>query len=71
MKRIYILLVSVIFTTVSLGQTLNVVIGDATYQFPASQVGEMEFNDGITVTIMDKTFVLSDIDAMFIDETPV
>ena len=52
-------------------QTLNVKVGSVTYQFPASQTGDMTFAEGETVTIMGKTFPLADISAMSIDESTV
>ena len=52
-------------------QTLNVQVGNVTYQFPASQTGEMTYADGSTVTIMGKVFNLSDIDMMAVDDSEV
>ena len=52
-------------------QTLNVKVGSVVYQFPAAQTGEMTYADGETVTIMGKTFSLSDIDEMTVDDTKV
>ena len=55
----------------SLAQTLNVRVGNVTYQFPASQAGVMPFSDGTTLTVMNKAFALSEVDAMYVDETAV
>ena len=52
-------------------QTLNVKVGSVTYQFPASQTGEMTYANGETVTIMGKTFTLTDITAMTVDNSKV
>ena len=52
-------------------QTLNVTMGNVTYQFPANQTGEMNFTGGSTLTVMGKTFTLSDITSMTTDETAV
>ena len=52
-------------------QTLNVQVGNVTYQFPASEAGVMPFSDGTTLTVMGKTFTLSEVDAMYVDETEV
>ena len=52
-------------------QTLNVQVGNVTYLFPASQAGVMPFSDGTTLTAMGKTFTLSEIDNMWVDETAV
>ncbi len=52
-------------------QTLNVVTGDVTYQFPAEQTGDMTYTDGTTLTICNKVFAISDIDQIYIDLTEV
>ena len=52
-------------------QTLNVVVGDVTYQFPASDVGEMTYAEGTSLTIEHKTFAISDITRIYIDATEV
>ena len=52
-------------------QTLNVVVGDVVYQFPAAQTGEMNYADGTTLTIMGKVFTLTDITKMYVDATDV
>ena len=52
-------------------QTLNVKVGNVTYQFPATQTGEMTYTNGETVAIMGKTFTLADIDAMTVDNSEV
>ncbi len=54
-----------------LAQTLNVKVGSVTYQFPASQTGEMTYANGETVTVMGKTFSLADITAMTVDDSKV
>lgn len=52
-------------------QTMNVVVGNTTYQFPASQTGNMTYAGGTTLTIMGKTFNTSDITKIYIDNTEV
>ncbi|MBR4563980.1 MAG: carbohydrate-binding domain-containing protein [Paludibacteraceae bacterium] len=52
-------------------QTMNVQVGQVTYQFPATQAGAMTYSNGTTLTIMGKTFTLSEIDNMYVDETAV
>lgn len=52
-------------------QTLDVHTGSVTYQFPAKQCGEMTYQDGTTLTIQNKTFVLSEIGSITIDESEV
>ena len=58
-------------TIAAMGQTLNVKVGTVVYQFPATQTGEMTYADSETLTIMGKTFSLSDIDEMTVDNTNV
>ena len=55
---------------ISSAQTLNVTEGNVTYQFPASQTGDMTFANGETVTIMGKTFTLGNV-TMMVNETSV
>ena len=62
---------ALVLTMAAVAQTLNVKVGSVTYQFPASQTGEMTYQDGTTLTIMGKTFTLADIDAMTVDDSEV
>ena len=71
MKKIYVLLTALVLAIAATGQTLNVQVGNITYQFPASQTGEMNYLDGTTLTVMGKTFTLADISSMTIDDTKV
>ena len=71
MKKILALLTTLVLTIAVTGQTLNVKTGGITYLFPASQTDMMTYADGQTLTIMGKTFTLSEIDAMTVDETNV
>ena len=77
MKQSALIRMMVILTTLyfslftSMAQTLNVRVGSVTYQFPATQCGEMTYTDGTSLTILNKTFTLSDITSMTIDQTEV
>lgn len=71
MKKIYALLTALLLTIAATAQTLNVQVGNVTYQFPASQCGDMTYSDGTTLTILNKTFTLSDISSMTVDNTKV
>ena len=71
MKKIYALLMTLVLTIAAVGQTLNVKVGNITYQFPAAQTGDMTYADGTTLTVMGKVFSLSDIDAMTVDDSEV
>lgn len=71
MKKLYSLLAALVLTIAAGAQTLNVFTGNITYQFPASQTNEMTFSDGETLTIMGKTFTLSDITSITVDNSKV
>jgi len=71
MKKIFSLLTALLITTVATSQTLNVNVGNVTYLFPASQTGDMFYTNGTTLTIMNKTFILSDITNMVVNDTEV
>lgn len=71
MKKL-LLAISIQLSAIGLfAQTLNVQVGNVTYQFPAVQTGSMPFSDGTTLTVMNKAFTLSEVDAMYVDETVV
>lgn len=70
-KKCILVLCTLSVVTMSIAQTLNVHVGNVTYQFPASQAGSMPFSDGTTLTVMNKAFALSEVDAMYVDETSV
>ena len=55
----------------SIAQTLNVQTGNVTWQFPAAQAGTMPYDNGSTLTVMNKVFALSEISRMYVDETAV
>ena len=71
-KIIFALTLAVTAITTGLAQTLNVVTGNVTTQFPAEQAGDMTYTDnGTLLTICGKTFTVSDIDQIYIDEQAV
>ena len=61
MKKIYSLITALVLTIAVQAQTLNVVSGGVTYQFPAEKAGEMNYASGTTLTIMDKEFSLNEV----------
>ncbi len=73
MKKLLTLLalVATTLTAMAQTQTLNVTVGSVTYEFPAAQTGEMTYADGTTLTIMGKTFQLSDISSMAVGTATV
>jgi hypothetical protein len=71
MKKTLVLLTVFLLALSVMGQRINVKQGNVTYQFAASRTGEMTYAEGKTVTIMGKTFALTDIDAMTFGGTSV
>ncbi|MCR5139528.1 MAG: carbohydrate-binding domain-containing protein [Bacteroidaceae bacterium] len=71
MKRTLVLIIALVLTIAAEAQTLNVKVGSVTYQFPASQTGEMTYANGETLTVMGKTFTLSAISSMTVDNSEV
>ena len=71
MRRIVISILLLVICHLTFAQTLNIQVGNVTYQFPATQAGEMPFGGGSTLTVMGKTFSLSEISRMYVDETQV
>lgn len=57
--------------TAATAQTLNVTTGSVTDAYPASQTGVMTYSGGQTLTILNKTYNLSEITKMYTDETAV
>ena len=71
MKKLYAFLSAFVVAIAAGAQTLNVQVGNVTYQFPAAQTGEMTYSGGTSLTIMGKTFTLADVSAMTVDNTEV
>jgi hypothetical protein len=71
MKKFNTLLLSLMLSATAFGQTLNIQTDGITYLFPASQTGEMTFSNGQTLTVMGRTFNLSETDAISVDQTSV
>lgn len=69
--KLFCILCFVLCTLSLSAQTLNVQVGNVTYQFPAEQTGSMPFAGGSTLTVMNKTFALSEISRIYVDETQV
>ncbi len=72
MKRIFTsMMVAVCIVFGAEAQTLHVVTDNITYAFPAKQTGSMTYQNGETLTIMGKTFNVSDISKMYVDDSEV
>ena len=52
-------------------QTLHVEVGNVHYLFPAEQAGKMVYDNGTSLTVLNKSFALSDVTSMYVDETKV
>ena len=71
MRKLFLLLCVVLLAAGVQAQTLNVVTGSITYQFPAAQAGEMTYTDGNTLTVMGRKFAISDINKVYMDAAAV
>lgn len=71
MKKVCLIITALLLTIVAGAQTLNIQVGDVTYQFPAAQTGDMTYANGSTLTIMGKQFTISDITSMVVDKSEV
>ena len=71
MKRLIYTITALILTIAASAQTLNVKVGNVTYLFPAADAGDMTYTDGSTLTIMGKTFSLSEVSQMTVDNSEV
>ena len=57
--------------TLTTAQTMNIQVGQVTYQFPAEQIGQMNYTDGTTLIVMDKVFTLSELSLMYVNDATV
>ena len=71
MKKVTLIIFSLFMYLTAESQTFNVKSGNLIYQFPASSVGEMTYSGGTTLAIMGKTFSLSELSKMYVDESKV
>ena len=72
MKKIFSLMICALAVcTFITAQTMNIQVGQVTYQFPAEQTGVMNYTDGSTLTVMEKVFVLAEVGSMFVNDAVV
>ncbi len=72
MKRIFLIgYLTAVICQLTFAQTLNVEVGNVRYLFPAKQAGSMPYDNGTALTVMGKTFQISEIDTMYVDGTAV
>ena len=71
MRRILSAIMMLCLATAVSAQTLNIVVGNVTYAIPASEAGDMVYSNGSTLTVLNKTFTLTDITRMYADDSAV
>ena len=72
MKKIFSLMIFVLAVcTLTTAQTMNIQVGQVTYQFPAEQTGQMNYTDGTTLTVVDKVFTLAEVSSMYVNDAVV
>ena len=72
MKKIFSLMIFVLAVcTLTTAQTMNIQVGQVTYQFPAAQTGQMNYTDGTTLTVVDKVFTLAEVSSMYVNDAVV
>ena len=52
-------------------QTMNVQVGNVTYAVPAETAGEMMYSDGLSLTVLGRTFAVGEIDRIYVDDSEV
>ena len=67
MRRILFIITVLMLTIAAGAQTLNVTVGNVTYQLPATMTGEMTYTNGTTLTINGRSFTIGDISSMTVD----
>ena len=72
MKKVYTLIICALVVCGFINaQTMNVQVGQVTYQFPADQAGVMNYADGTSLTVMEKVFTLADVNSMYVNDAAV
>lgn len=61
----------VAITTAAIAQTINVQVGQVIYQVPAAQAGKMPVTNASQLTVMNKTYDISSITQIYIDQSTV
>jgi hypothetical protein len=72
MKKSLLLIIAALAMLSATAQTLNVCQGSVTYGFAAAQTGTMTYtNSGKQLTILEKTFNISEIEKIYVDAASV
>ena len=61
----------VLLASAAMTQTMNVVVGQVDYVFPAAQTGDMTYDTANTLTIGGRTFDVSSISSIYVDDAAV
>lgn len=70
-KTALILMTAILGGHIAYSQTLNVVEGNVTYQFPASEMGVANVSDGKSIEISGKIFDVASISPLYVDDSEV
>lgn len=71
MKKLLVICAAALVNIAAMAQTMNIKAGQVTYLIPASQAGDMTYSDATSLTVMEKTLSIADIDKITIDNTVV
>lgn len=71
MKRILSMAVSVVAAASATAQTLNIEVGNVTYAVPAVQAGNIDCQNGSSISVMGRSLSTADITRMYVDDTNV
>ena len=71
MKTLVLTIIALLTGMLVEAQTLNISSGSVIDQYPAESAGIMTYSGGSSLTILNKTYTLSDITKMYTDETTV
>ena len=74
MKKVLVIVLGIVvggLTSETRAQTMNIDMGNVTYQIPSSQTGDMTFQGGTSLTVLDKVYTLTDIDQIRINDDEV
>ena len=72
MKKIYTLIICALAVCGLINaQTLTVQQGQVKYLFPAENTGQMPYDNGSTLTVMNKVFTLDNTTTMYVDNSAI
>ena len=71
MKKPFFLILLSLFFSAAQAQTLNVNMGNVTFSHSSASTGDMVFANGTTLTIEGRTYTISDISSLTVDDSSV